>query len=62
MFKIIHSMKTTFAIAFILVAGSLFAQPAPPGGGNAPVPLDGGLLIVLAAGAVYGAKKLKEAQ
>ena len=52
-------MKTIFSLAFILVVGSLFAQPLPPGDGGDPVPLDGGLLIVLAAGAVYGVKKVK---
>ena len=34
-----------------------FAQPLPPT--VTPVPLDGGLVALLAAGAVYGAKKYK---
>ncbi len=59
MFTFKIPMKTIFSLAFILVVGFLFAQPAPPGDGGAPVPLDGGLLIVLAAGAVYGVKKVK---
>lgn len=36
----------------------LFAQPAPNPSGQ-PVPLDGGLTALLAAGAVYGIKKLR---
>jgi hypothetical protein len=39
-----------FACAF----GELLAQPNNP---NDPVPLDGGLTLLLTAGAVYGAKK-----
>jgi hypothetical protein len=41
-----------FLFSFFSVAQ---AQPLPPSG--VPVPLDGGLLTLLAAGAVYGTKK-----
>ncbi len=32
----------------------IYAQPLPP---STPVPLDGGLIALLAAGAVYGVKR-----
>ncbi len=44
------------AMALTLAPMYLFAQPDPPGG---PVPIDGGLGILLAAGAAYGIKKYK---
>ncbi len=57
-------MKTAiflFSTAILLIAPAvLFAQPSPPPGG--PVPLDGGIGILLAAGAAYGVKKYKESK
>ncbi len=49
-----------FKTAFTLVALAplfLYAQPDPPGG---PVPIDGGLGILLAAGAAYGIQKYRK--
>jgi len=43
---------TTIALLSITV---LFAQGAPPA-----TPIDGGLSLLLAAGGVYGLKKLKD--
>ncbi len=43
---------------FLFLAAVAHAQPLPPSG--APVPLDGGLLALLAAGAAYGVKKVKD--
>jgi hypothetical protein len=43
-------------IILIISSSSLFAQPLNP---NTPVPLDGGLVTLLVAGAAYGVKKLK---
>jgi hypothetical protein len=43
-----------------LLMNNLFAQgsdPVPPGA-EAEIPIDGGILGLLAAGAVYGAKKI----
>jgi hypothetical protein len=37
-----------------------FTAIAQPGMPNAPVPLDGGLIALLAAGAAYGAKKYRD--
>lgn len=49
----------TLSIYFILSIGAAFAQmgmPVPPG--STEVPIDGGVLGLLAAGAIYGAKKI----
>lgn len=44
-------------LAFVLLAPVfVYAQPRPP---SVPVPLDGGIVALLAAGAMYGAKKYK---
>ncbi|MES2734394.1 MAG: hypothetical protein V4714_21780 [Bacteroidota bacterium] len=44
----------------LLTTNQAFAQDLPPGGdeGGDPVPIDGGLSLLLAAGAAYGAKKV----
>jgi hypothetical protein len=48
-------MKYFLTFCLIAVSASeLFAQPNNP---SDPVPLDGGLTLLLTAGAVYGAKK-----
>jgi hypothetical protein len=47
---------TTLMLLLALTAIA-HAQPLPPT--DNPVPLDGGLLTLLAAGAAYGAKKIK---
>lgn len=52
-------MKSTILTLFLLLTLSAYAQPAPPGGGNAPVPLDGGIVLLLAAGAAYGGRMYK---
>jgi hypothetical protein len=48
----------SFAWALVALTPSLLAQPG--GGGPPPisVPVDGGITLLLAAGAAYGAKKL----
>jgi hypothetical protein len=52
--------RTLFLVAlFMLPLASLFAQPNPNPTGT-PVPLDGGLGVLLAAGAAYGLKKMRE--
>jgi hypothetical protein len=47
-----------FLIIFTLSTTSVLAQPSPPQ--FQPAPLDGGLIALLAAGAVYGTKKLSK--
>jgi hypothetical protein len=50
----------SLALLFTLVTQAAFAQPGP-GGPPLPaaVPLDGGLGMLLAAGAAFGAKMLR---
>lgn len=42
-------------MAVLVAPVALFAQPDPPGG---PVPIDGGIGLLIAAGTAYGAKKM----
>jgi len=51
-------MKHIITLIFLLIlAGIAYAQPLPPS--DNPVPLDGGLLVLMAAGAAYGVKKYR---
>jgi hypothetical protein len=50
-------MKSIITLSLILLACYAYAQPLPPS--QNPVPLDGGIVALLAAGAAYGAKKLR---
>ncbi len=60
--------KLTTILAALLFFGvfNLYAPPGDPGGGpgggDPPVgvPIDGGAVVLLIAGAAYGAKKIKE--
>jgi hypothetical protein len=53
---------------WLLCFGSAMAAPKPPGGGGPPpcwplpcsVPIDGGVGLLLAAGAALGAKKIMD--
>ena len=36
------------------------AQPAPPDGDDIDTPIDGGLSLILAAGGILGAKKMRD--
>lgn len=47
--------KTILAISSILFILPAMAQGAPPA-----TPIDGGLSLLLAAGGIYGLKKLKD--
>ena len=69
--KIFHRFGRTSAIlALVLCAQVTLAQPPPPddpnnvggGTGGAGVPIDGGLSILLAAGAGLGLKKAWDAR
>lgn len=52
-------LKITLAASFLLlVQGVMLAQPSMP---NAPgIPIDGGLSVLIAGGAAYGAKKIRD--
>jgi len=45
----------------ILLSVSAFAQPGDPGG-DPDVPIDGGIGILIAAGVLYGSKKIYDAR
>ena len=52
--------------AFLLFSFTAFTQPPPPGqhggDGDQPLPIGSGLVILLAMGAAYGAKKVYDAR
>jgi len=52
--------RIVFTCGLALMATAVFAQdPGLPGGDpDTPVPIDGGLLLLLAAGLGYGVKKM----
>ncbi len=52
--------KTAAAVLFVLVSGvAAWSQiPVPPPPTPTPVPIDGGIVLLAAAGAAYGAKKV----
>lgn len=52
--------KILVTCSMVLMATALYAQdPGLPGGDpDTPVPIDGGLLVLLAAGIGYGASKI----
>jgi hypothetical protein len=52
-------MKKIF-IAFMLISSiNAFSQADDPADGDGTVPVDGGITLLLAAGAAYGARRLK---
>jgi hypothetical protein len=60
--KFIFTILFLFTVSIIYVAGA----PGPPGGGGGSqppcwpppcIPIDGGISLLIAAGALYGAKK-----
>jgi hypothetical protein len=68
-------MNTRFLLSFIFIIGftafcvALPPPPPPPGGGDEPgcwpppcIPIDGGISLLIAAGAVYGGRKLYSKQ
>ena len=52
-------MKKIF-IAFMLISSiNAFSQADDPADGDGPVPVDGGLSLLLAAGAAYGVGRMR---
>lgn len=51
----INTTKLILSLGALLVVSSAFAQAAPPA-----TPIDGGLSLLLAGGAAYGVKKLRD--
>lgn len=52
-----NSYKILFTLAAVFSSTILFAQSAPPA-----TPIDGGLSVLLAAGGIYGLKKLRDSR
>jgi hypothetical protein len=54
--------KYTLIICLFLMAVNAYAQQGDPGmpGGDPDVPIDGGVGLLLLAGAAYGVKKIKD--
>ena len=47
----------------MLLSLSVFAQPPPGDPGDDPdIPIDGGISLLIAAGALYGSKKIYDAR
>ena len=57
-FKSIHLFTAIMTIAFFMVPVFATAQVDP--GGGPDVPIDGGLSLLVAAGAAYGVKKYRD--
>lgn len=49
-------LNILLSITFILMVSPIIAQPPPP----PATPIDGGLSILLAAGGIYGVKKIRD--
>ena len=47
--------------AFLFISQTVFAQPCPPGCPEI-LPIDGGIGFLIAAGAVYGVKKIRDSR
>jgi hypothetical protein len=57
------NVRISLAIAALLIMSQVaMAQPPPPPSSPAAVPIDGGLSLLLAAGAGLGAKKAWDAR
>ena len=63
-----NSMKTILITSLLMIASTIYAQPGGPGGtgggqgqGGPPpaVPIDGGVLVLVAGAALYGRKKMQ---
>lgn len=61
-YKISMMKKALFAVAIAILPILSYAQP--PGGPDPdePMPIDGGVSLLIAAGVGYGAKKLHDAK
>jgi hypothetical protein len=68
--ELVDMKKLTLFLALLLFFGvfNLYAPPGEPGGGpggdDPPVgvPIDGGAVVLLIAGAAYGVKKLRNSK
>jgi hypothetical protein len=58
----INTKKVLFLSLFLIIGLNAFSQTLPPPAGppNPPVPIAEAIIGLFVAGAIYGAKKLKE--
>jgi hypothetical protein len=52
-------MKKILIVIMLISGINAFAQIDDPADGDGTVPVDGGITLLLAAGAAYGARRLK---
>ena len=66
-----NSMKTILITSLLMIASTIYAQPGGPGGtgggqgqGGPPptVPIDGGVLVLVAGAALFGRKRMTQNQ
>ncbi|MEL7146320.1 MAG: hypothetical protein AAFO69_08125 [Bacteroidota bacterium] len=55
-------MKTIYRITLLIAFMTLLGAPAMALGAPPKTPIDGGLSLLLAAGGVYGIKKLRDSR
>ncbi|WP_035566518.1 PID-CTERM protein-sorting domain-containing protein [Hymenobacter sp. IS2118] len=57
-----YTILLVMAFSFLFLAGDALAQPdtGGPGPGTVTVPVDGGASLLLAAGAAYGLRRLRQ--
>lgn len=63
-FTALRRFVFTVALAIVTaIPSSVSAQPGDPGGGGDPdVPIDGGIGLLIAAGALFGSKKIYDSR
>ncbi len=50
-------LRVLLVVICLMVSANLMAQPGDPGG-DPDIPIDGGIGLLIAAGALYGSKKM----
>ena len=53
-------LQSVFLMTGMLLTATVLLATPPGGGGGAGAPIDGGITLLLGAGASYGIKKLKD--
>ncbi len=58
--KIIPFISILIFLMFLGISVSLAQDPGPDPGGDPDAPIDGGIGLLIAAGAAYGYKKIRD--